>query len=151
MRTVKEMIESKYKPSNFIEPTAMVIDALQKLSSVNLSYLIVMEGSEFKGIFCERDYARKLILKGRSSKETMVQEIMTTDLPEVALTKTVEDCMYLMNTKGTRYVEAVNDNKFAGIITIHDVLREVIANKADVFNYSLTNELLDNAESGNIF
>ena len=152
MRTVKEMLDTKYKHSNFIEPTMLVIDALEKLTAVNLSYLIVMEGDTFKGIFSERDYARNLILKGRSSKDTMVQEVMSTDLPVVPLTKTVEDCMYMMNTKGTRYLLALNtDNKFEGIITIHDVMREVIANKEEVFDNSLTNELIDNIESGKIF
>ena len=152
MRTVKEMLDTKYKHSNFIEPTALVIDALKKLSTVNLSYLIVMDGEEFKGIFSERDYARKVILNGRASKDTMVQEVMTTDLPVVPLTKSVEDCMYQMNTKGTRYLLAVNDeNKFEGIITIHDVMREVIANKEEVFDNALTSEFIDHAESFKVF
>jgi len=151
MRTVKEMLETKYKPDNFIQPGILVIDAVKKLDSVNLSYLIVMDGDEFKGIFTERDYTRKLVLKGKSSKETTVEEVMTTDLPEVTLDETVEDCMYKMNTKGTRYLMAMEDGHFKGIITIHDILREVIANKGEVFDNSLTSSLLDNDESGAIF
>ena len=151
MRTVKEMLETKYHQQNTIEPTALVIDALKKLETVNLSYLIVMEKDAFKGIFTERDYTRNLVLKGKSSKDTMVQEIMTVDLPVVTLDQSVEDCMYQMNTKGTRYLLALEDDKFQGIITIHDILREVIANKEQVFDSTLTNTLLDNDESGRIF
>lgn len=145
------MLETKYKPDNIITPDLLVIDAVKKLDSVNLSYLVVMEGSDFKGIFTERDYTRKLVLKGKSSRETTVQEVMTTNLPEVTLNETVEDCMYQMNTKGTRYLLALDNGQYKGIITIHDILREVIANKEEVFDHSLTNTLLDNDESGAIF
>ncbi|TDH23280.1 CBS domain-containing protein [Segetibacter sp. 3557_3] len=150
MRTVQNILDTKESPSNFIEPTAMVIDALKKLISVNLSYLIVYEDGEYKGIFSERDYTRKLVLQGRSSRETMVREVMTTDLPEVSLSKTVEDCMYMMNTRGTRYVAAYDNNQFVGIITLHDVLREALASKEDVFNNSVS-KLLDTDVSGKIF
>jgi len=151
MLTVQDILKTKEKPTNIIEPTALVIDALKKLATVNLSYLIVMEGDEFKGIFSERDYTRNLVLKGRSSRDTMVQEVMNTDLPEVSLSKTIEDCMYLMNVRGNRYLAVYDDdNKVAGIITIHDILRQVLAKKQDAFASSLSG-LLDKDESGKIF
>ena len=151
MQTVKNILETKEKPTNTIEPSALVIEALQKLISVNLSYLIVVENNEFKGIFSERDYTRKLVLQGRSSRDTTVRDVMTTDLPRVGLSNTVEDCMYQMNTRGARYLAVFEENNFVGIITIHDLLRKVLASKQEVFNTSLTNSLLDNDEGGKFF
>lgn len=151
MRKVKNMLETKDEQSNVIEPTIMVIDALKKLISVNLSYLVVFENGEYAGIFSERDYTRKLVIEGRSSRETMVKDVFTTDLPEVSLDDTVEDCMYKMNTRGTRYVAAFDENNFVGIITLHDVLREVLASKENVFDNSLTSSLINNDESGRVF
>lgn len=151
MHTVENILRTKDKPTNIIEPDTLVIEALQKLISVNLSYLVVFEKDEFKGIFSERDYTRKLVLQGRSSRETMVRDVMTTELPRVKLSNSAEDCMYQMNTRGARYVAAFDENGFAGIITIHDLLREVLANKHEVFDSSLTSSLLDNDEGGKFF
>jgi len=83
MRTVNDILESKPQPFNIIASNHLVIDALHMLNSVNLSYLIVMDGDQYKGIFSERDYSRNVILKGRSSSSTTVQEVMTTDIPIV--------------------------------------------------------------------
>lgn len=151
MRTVQNILNTKDQPVNTIEPTAMVIDALKKLIAVNLSYLIVFEDGVFKGVFSERDYTRNIVLQGRSSRDTMVRDVMTTNLPEMTLENTVEDCMYKMNIRGTRYLVAYDGDEFAGIITIHDVLREALASKHEVFDNSLTNSLLNNDESGRIF
>ncbi|HSU49142.1 MAG TPA: CBS domain-containing protein [Segetibacter sp.] len=151
MKTVEDILRTKENASNTIEPTAMVIEALQKLIAVNLSYLIVFEEGEYLGIFCERDYTRKLVLQGRSSRDTMVRDVMTTELPEVELTDTVEDCMYQMNTRGARYLAVFTGSEFAGIITIHDLLREVLASKEKVFDNSLANSLIDTEESGKFF
>lgn len=151
MHTVESILRTKDKPTNTIEPTALVIEALQKLISVNLSYLIVFEDNKFLGIFTERDYTRKLVLQGRSSRETIVRDVMTTELPEVTLDKTVEDCMYQMNNRGARYLAAFDQGKFVGIITIHDLLRDVLANKQNLFDNALANTLIDNEESGKFF
>lgn len=151
MHTVENILRTKDKPTNIIKPTALVIEALQKLISVNLSYLIVYENDKFSGIFSERDYTRKLVLQGRSSRETIVRDVMTTDLPQVTLDKTVEDCMYQMNARGARYLAAFDEENFVGIITIHDVLREILANKQEIFDNSLANTLINNEESGKFF
>lgn len=148
MRLVEDIIKTKDQPTNTIEPDAMVIDALKKLIAVNLSYLIVVENGEYKGLFSERDYTRKLVLQGRSSRETMVREVMTTELPTVHLSDTIEHCMYLMNNRGTRYLLVLDGEEFAGIITIHDLIRVVLAKKHDVFDNELTSSLLDTEESG---
>ena len=150
MQTVKAIIDSKPKAHNFIEPDTLVIHALTQLNTVNLSYLVVMKGNKYKGIFCERDYSRNVVLKGRSSNTTTVKEVMTTDLPVVDISDTVEYCMNIMNTMKTRYLLAYDDEKFQGVITIHDLLRQVIANKEKVFDF-LAERLIDQDEGERIF
>ena len=151
MRIVKDILDSKPQAFNVVQAGTLVINALTLLNSVNLSYLIVMDKDEYKGLFCERDYSRNVILKGRSSDTTKVEEVMTTELPVVALTDSVEYCMNFMNAHKTRYLLAYDDTKFAGVVTIHDLLRQVIANKEDVFDSSVASSLLDNEESGRIY
>ena len=148
MRTVQNILDSKQKPFNVIGPDSLVIEALNMLNSVNLSYLIVMDGNEYKGIFSERDYSRNVILKGRSSSSSKVSEVMTTDVPIVHLDDTVEQCIQMINLHKTRYLLAYDNNeKLAGIITIHDLLRQVLNSKADVFDSSLAHQLIDQDES----
>ncbi len=151
MRTVKDMLATKPEIYNYIEPTALVIDALTMLNSVNLSYLVVKDGDLYKGIFCERDYSRNVILKGRSSRTTKVEEVMTIDLPLVEVTDTVEHCMNKMNLHKARYLLAFDNTHFAGVITIHDLLRQVIANKELVFDSSLAEKLIEQDEGNKIY
>ena len=151
MRTVYDLLRSKPVVFNNINEDALVIDALQMLNSVNLSYLVVKKGDEFKGIFCERDYSRNVILKGRSSANTQVKEVMTNDLPMVDIADTVEHCMNLMISHKARYLLAYNDQKFAGVITIHDLLRQVISNKEAVFDNSMAEQLLNYDEGRKIY
>ena len=151
MRTVQELLRSKPIVFNSIDADALVIDALQMLNSVNLSYLVVKKDDEFKGIFCERDYSRNVILKGRSSMNTRVREVMTTDLPIVEVSDTVESCMNLMISHKARYLLAYNDQEFVGVITIHDLLRQVISNKEAVFDHSMAEQLLSHEEGRKIY
>lgn len=152
MRTVKEILGSKAKSFNVVSPHTLVIDALSMLNAVNLSYLIVMDDNKYKGIFSERDYSRNVILKGRTSRSSTVQEVMTTDLPTVHLDQTVEHCMKTMILNKTRYLLAFDANhQFAGVVTIHDLLREVIANKEEIFDTDTAHELLNQDEGGYIY
>jgi signal-transduction protein with cAMP-binding, CBS, and nucleotidyltransferase domain len=151
MRTVRDILASKQKSFNFIQSEALVINALNLLNSVNLSYLVVMDENEYKGIFSERDYTRNVILKGRSSDITRVKEVMTVDLPMVELKDSVEYCMNLMNSHKTRYLLAYEDQDFRGVITVHDLLRQVIANKEEVFDHTLAKSLLDQDEANRIY
>ena len=146
------MLDNKQRPYNTVSPDTLVIDALTMLNSVNLSYLLVTEGDEYKGIFSERDYSRNVILKGRSSNTSTVAEVMTIDIPRVIFTDTVEYCMNTMITNKTRYLLAYDSNeKFAGVITIHDLLREVLASKGEVLDTTTAQELLNEDESGGIY
>jgi len=151
MITVSDILDRKPPVTNTIEPGALIIDALMQLTNVNLSYLVVMEKDEFKGIFCERDYCRNVVLKGRSSKNTPVAEVMTTDLPTVQLDETAEQCMNSMNSYRTRYLLAYDNDEFRGVITIHDLLRQVLANKEAVFDHTLAEQLIDQDEGGKIY
>lgn len=143
MKTVKEVLERKQAPDNFIHSNATVITALNKLMDVNLSYLIVKEGEEVKGIFSERDYTRKVILKGRTSFDTRVSEVMSTDLPEVSLADSLQTCMDLLASNGRRYLLVKDNGSFKGVITIHDLLREILKDNAGTFDNKVANTLID--------
>lgn len=134
MRTVQDILNTKTIPFNAIKPDTLVIDALHMLNSVNLSYLVVMEGNEYRGVFCERDYSRNVILKGKSSSSTTVKEVMTVHLPFVEVTDTVEKCMNILNSHKVRYLLAHKGREFKGVITINDLLRQVISSGKDVFD-----------------
>jgi len=134
MRTVANILQNKPPVFNFIQPTAKVIEALHLMNSVNLSYLVVMKGSIFHGIFSERDYSRNVILKGLHSDTCTVQEVMSTSIPIVGLQNTVEHCMEMLNTHKTRYLVVIENKDFQGVVTINDILREALANKEMVFD-----------------
>ncbi len=151
MVSVKEILRKKKKANNVIQAGSLVIDALRLLNTVDLSYLIVMEGDQFRGIFCERDYCRNVILKDRSSKTSLVEEVMTTDLPEVRTFDTAEHCMDMINQYKTRYILAFDDNGFAGVITIHDLLRQVLSNRESVFDHAMAEKLIEQEEGDKIF
>lgn len=147
MRTVKNILEAKANPFNQVSPDTLVIDALKLLNSINLSYLVVMGNEVYQGIFSERDYSRNVILKGRHSDSTTVAEVMTHDLPVVGLDQTVEQCMHLIDQHRTRYLLAFDeDERLLGVITIHDLLRQVLNDKEQVFDKTLAQRLVDEDE-----
>lgn len=143
MNTAKEIIWQKKTPDNFISADALVLDALKQLNDFDLSYLIVKENDKVTGIFSERDYARKLVLQGRTSDKTKVKEIMTTNLPEVSLEDSVQKCMNILAEHGRRYILVTENKNFEGIITIHDLLREVLLHGGRVFDNTVTSTLID--------
>lgn len=152
MRTVQNILEAKAKPFNQVSPNTLVIEALSLLNSLNLSYLIVLDSDVYKGIFSERDYSRKVILQGRHSDSTTVAEVMSTDIPVVELSDTVERCMHLMEQSKSRYLLTFDENeKLIGVITIHDILRQVLRDKSQVFDMDLAQKLVDDDESGLVY
>ena len=134
MRTVANILMSKPPAFNFVEPEAKVIEALQIMNSVNLSYLVVIKEEKFYGIFSERDYSRNVILKGLHSDTCAVKEVMSLSLPVIGMQETVEQCMQLLNSHKTRYLVVFDDNNFKGVITLNDVLREALNSKEMVFD-----------------
>lgn len=134
-----------------VAPNTLVIEALNLLNSVNLNYLVVMEGENYKGIFCESDYSRNVVLRGLTSDASMVKDVMTIDLPVVELTDTVEYCMYMVNSYRTPYLLAYDDNRFVDVITLLDLVREVIASKEGIFDYQIQEETISYDRCHSIF
>ncbi|MEO6329635.1 MAG: CBS domain-containing protein [Ginsengibacter sp.] len=151
MRTVKNIIDQKIKVPNTVQPQTLVIDALKIMIDINLSYLIVIEGDKYRGIFSERDYSRNVVLKGRSSNTTTVGEVMATDLPTVLPSQTAEHCMNILSSTKTRYLVCFNvDGNFKGVVTIHDLIRIILADKQDVFGRAVANYLNHNDDDGKV-
>jgi len=134
MRTVANILQNKPPVFNFIDADAKVIEGLQLMNSVNLSYLVVKKDGAFQGIFSERDYSRKVVLNGLHSSTCSIKDVMNTSLPMIAMQDTAEMCMQLFSSHKTRYLLAFDDNEFKGVITIYDILREAIQNKEMVFD-----------------
>lgn len=129
MSKIKEILEKKGPHFNTVEPSTPVVDALTIMQSENLSYVVVMENNHFLGIMSERDYTHKIKLKGRHSDSTIVKEIMTHDLPVIGLEVELERCMVLMNVYKTRYLPVFDNLEFKGVITMNDLMRDVLDKK----------------------
>lgn len=140
MRTAADILKNKPHIFNVIDADAKVIEALQLMSSVNLSYLVVKKMNEFVGIFSERDYSRNVILKGLHSDSATVKEVMGSNLPVIGSEESVESCMKLLNSHKTRYLLVFDNKQFQGVITINDVLREAIAHKGIAFDEQVVKE-----------
>ena len=127
MRPLKQLIESK-RPLVSVRPDDTVFAALALLAQFNIGALPVMENGRLVGMFSERDYARKIILVGKASKDTPVREIMSDKISCVTLDETVEECMALMTDKHVRHLPVLGaNNELLGILSIGDLVKEVIS------------------------
>ena len=126
---VSDILKAKEHRIHFISPKATVYEALEKMSQYEIGALVIMENKKVVGILSERDYARKIILQGKTSKETLVREIMSSELFSVAPDTSVEDAMVLMTGKHVRHLPVFDKTKFVGIISIGDVVKTIISNK----------------------
>ncbi len=129
MGCVRDILKAKDHKIHFISPKATVYEALEKMSENEIGALVVMESKKVVGIISERDYARKIILLGKTSKETLVKEIMSADLFSVTPDTSVEDAMILMTGKHVRHLPVFEKTKFVGIISIGDVVKTIISSK----------------------
>lgn len=127
MKTVKEILQAKPQGLLSISPNATVLDALKMMADYEIGALVVLDGDRLSGIFSERDYARKVILHGKASKDTAVAEIMTQKVVCVGPDQSVEECMALMTDKRIRHLPVLEDKKVIGVISIGDVVKEVIS------------------------
>ena len=125
--TVRELLNHKASGIYAIRPDASVLEALELMAREDISSVLVMEGDALKGIFTERDYARKVILRGRNSRDTVVRELMTSQLLTVSQEQTIEDCMSLMTNKHIRHLPVLDGDKVVGLVSIGDVVKSVIA------------------------
>ncbi len=126
MKTVGSILSRKGVSAIAVAPDTPVIEALRIMAEKNIGSVLVMDGGEYLGIITERDYSRKVILKDKSSAETKVAEIMSTGLPSVSPSDTVEKCMQLMTDQNIRYLPVFKNNLLEGIISMSDVVKETI-------------------------
>jgi CBS domain-containing protein len=129
MRTVQQLLDDKGHDVQTIHPDDSVFDAIQKLATANIGSLIVIEDDRPVGIFTERDYARNVILKGKSSPTTQIREVMTTRVIYVQPSQTVEECMAIMTDKHIRHLPVLRDEKLIGMISIGDLVKSIIADQ----------------------
>jgi CBS domain-containing protein len=127
MKTVAQLLRTKAYGVLSIAPETAVYQALQLMAEKNVGALLVLEGDALVGIFSERDYARKVILVGKSSKETLVREIMSSHVLYVRPEQTIQDCMALMTDKHVRHLPVLEDERVVGVISIGDVVKGIIS------------------------
>lgn len=135
MGVVKQILEGKGNEIFTITPDTSVYHALELMVEKNVSALLVMENDKLAGIFTERDYARKVVLKGKKSKETQVGEIMTSNLITVSPDSTIDECMALMTCKYIRHLPVLAGGKLTGIISIGDVVRRIIEDQKSIIGH----------------
>lgn len=127
MKTVEMLLQSKGHQVMGISPDAPVFDALTLMAEKNVGALLVIEAGRLVGIFSERDYARKIILRGKASKQTPVREIMTSEVVHVSPDHTIEDCMELMTARRIRHLPVLDGGRLVGVISIGDVVKAIIS------------------------
>ncbi len=126
MKKVSQLLSHKGSHITSVSPETTVLEALQIMADQNIGSVLVMENNRYLGIMTERDYSRKVILKGKSSTHTPVSEIMSDDFPAVSPNDSVEWCMQLMSDKNIRYLPVFDNQMLVGIVSINDVVRETI-------------------------
>jgi CBS domain-containing protein len=129
MKTVRHVLEVKGRQTWSIQPDASVYEALTLMADKEVGALLVLDGGKLIGIISERDYARKVILKGKSSLDTAVRDIMTPRVICVRPEQTIEECMALMTDKHVRHLPVVVGDDVVGVISIGDLVKAVIAEK----------------------
>jgi CBS domain-containing protein len=130
MKTLKQMLAGKQRPLVVVSPNDSVFHALTLMAQHNVGALMALDGEQLVGIFSERDYARKVILHGKSSKETLVSEIMSEKVAYVTPSTTLDECMALMTDKHFRHLPVLEENgTVVGIISIGDLVKETISSQ----------------------
>ncbi|WP_231427251.1 MULTISPECIES: CBS domain-containing protein [Pedobacter] len=129
MKTVKHLLDTKQSLIIAVPENISVLDALKVMTDKNISALLVMENEKLSGIFTERDYARKIILHGKSSKDTLIKEAMTPNPITITLSDSIDYCMELMTDKHIRHLPIVVNNEVKGMMSIGDVVKFIIADQ----------------------
>ncbi len=129
METVRQILDKKGKQVWTISPDDKVLDALKQMAEKEIGALVVVDNEKVEGIISERDYARKVVLQGRSSRDALVRDIMSSKVFYVTPAQNVEECMGLMIEKRIRHLPVIENDKLSGIISIGDVVKAVIGEK----------------------
>ena len=127
MKTVRDILKVKGSEVCCVDPNATVFEALQLMAEKELGALVVMEGAQVVGLISEREYARKIVLLGRTSPTTRVKEIMISPVVYSHLDQPIEECMALMTEKRTRHLPVIEDGKLVGMISIGDLVKSIIS------------------------
>ena len=127
MKSLQQLLHAKGAQVHSIRPDAKVIEGLQLMAQKDIGALVVLENERLVGIMSERDYARKVILQGKSSHDIQVREIMTGDVVTVEPSRTIEECMALMTQRHVRHLPVCEGDKLVGLVSIGDLVKEVIA------------------------
>lgn len=133
-KTVQQLLKHKPHRVVSVEPDASVFEALQLMAEHDIGSLVVLDGDRLTGIFSERDYARQVVLLGKSSRELRVREIMTHKVLCVGPEQTIDECMGLMTQKRVRHLPVLDHKKVVGVISIGDVVKEVISGQQEIID-----------------
>jgi len=131
MKLISHLLERKGRHIISVRPDASVLDAIRLMAEKNIGAVLVMEGDHLRGIMSERDYARKVIVKGRSSNSTLVADIMTVAVVTTSSAETVNNCMSLMTDKRIRHLPVVDDDVVVGVISIGDLVQAIISDQQE--------------------
>lgn len=118
-----------------VEPSITVYSAIELMCEKNIGGLLIVEGGNLVGIFTERDYARKLILKGKSSKDTLISELMTTNIITVTPDTSIDECLKLMSGKRIRHLPVIEDNNLVGMLSIGDLVKYIIEEQKSIIEH----------------
>ena len=129
MKSIKQLLNSKGHDIWSIDPDSSVVDAIKLMAEKGIGALLVMSGDKVVGIVSERDYARKVILKGRSSRQTVVRDVMTTRVLYASLDETAEECLAVMTEKRIRHLPVVDGDRVVGVVSIGDLVKAVISDQ----------------------
>ncbi len=129
MKSVRDILKVKGTDVWCVEPDATVFDALRRMAEKEVGALVVTEGAQVVGLITEREYARKVVLQGRTSPTTLVKEIMISPVVYIHLDQAIEECMSLMTEKRTRHLPVIEDGKLVGLISIGDIVKSIIADQ----------------------
>ncbi len=135
MKYVQDILKSKGSVVYSVEPNIMVYAAIEQMCEKSIGGLMIVEGGKLVGIFTERDYARKLILKGKSSKDTPIKDLMTPNPFTVTPQSSIEDCMKLMAGKHIRHLPVEENGKLIGMISIGDVVKHIIEDQKSTIEH----------------
>jgi CBS domain-containing protein len=129
MKTVRNILEAKGRDVWCVEPGATVLDALRLMAEKEIGALVVWDGERVVGIISERDYARKVILLGRSSLTTSVKDIMSSPVVYTHPRQTIEECMALVTEKRVRHLPVIEEGRLIGLVSIGDLVKSIIADQ----------------------
>lgn len=129
MKSVKHLLDTKQAIIISVPENISVLDALKVMTEKNISAVLVMENEKLQGIFTERDYARKIILQGKSSKDTLIKEAMTANPITIKFSDSIDHCMELMTDKHIRHLPVVENGEVKGMVSIGDVVKFIIADQ----------------------